>query len=149
MTMTPAWRSIALTALLVSVAACNDGPRLPDDEDKVMTKAQISLTLHPGTDSANGVHYSDEAPSFRYQVIGGPGLLPARSRLFVSIQRPDGSSRTYPPLTINYPGGGGELSYQWDNNDPLGNYTITGKLLGDEDKELADPAVLKFRRVKR
>lgn len=136
-------------AMLLSLAACNDGVKLPDDESPAMTKAQVTLSLHPGADTANGVHYSDEAPSFRYSVVGGPGLLPERSRLFITIQRGDGTARTYPPLTITYPGGSGELAYQWDNSNPLGNYTITTKLLGDEDKELAEPAVLKFRRVKR
>lgn len=114
-----------------------------------MKKAQIAITLRTGAESANAVHYTDEAPSFRYAVTGGPGLLPDRSRLFITIQRPDGSSRTYPPLTILHDGGAGELSYQWDQNDPVGTYTITAKLLGDEDKPLADSVAFKFRRVKR
>lgn len=143
------WALPAACLLMVILAACTSGEKITEDENKPMTKAQITLSLHPGADTANGVHYTDEAPSFRYEVKGGPGLLPEHSRLVFTITRGNGTKRVYPPLTILKDGGSGELSYQWDDTNSVGNYTITAKLLGDEDKELADPVTLKFRRVVR
>ncbi len=123
-----------------------DPENVQDTSPKVIT---IDLKLRYSDTFAGAlVQFENQKPLFFYSVKGPAGVLPDHSLLFISVRRPDGIARDYPPLTLTNKDAFGELSYQFDNQLPLGSYEITATLKDAEGKALAPAAILKFLRTK-